>query len=162
MKRKSKIEVTGTQGAFGTFRMFRLIKSFLVIVIGLIIYANSVSAQHYYVPRQQPPGYYYLGSQQQAFQTNGTRIDSRGFINGGVNIGPVGVQGFNYGHTYSYPQQQTVSRNVPQFYYDNGSSCNARIYSYYQLPNGANIYYPNGNPYQGQMNQYFGTSNIRR
>lgn len=160
MTNTSITEVTGRQGAFGTFRMFRLTATILVMVICFLTIANSVNAQTYYVPSQQ--GYYYMGSQNQSFQTNGNRTDYRGVMNGGITVGPIGVQGYNYGNTYTYPQQQTQYRNVPQFYYSNGNSCNSRVYSDYQLPNGAAVYNQWGQPYQQQYYQQRGNVYRRR
>lgn len=107
---------------------------------------NQAKAQNSQV--SQKPGYYYSGSQTQAFQTSGVRTDHRGIMNGGVNVGPVGVQGYNNGNTYTYPQQQTQYKRVDQFYYSNGNSCDAKIYNDYQMPSKSPVYDQYGRPYQ--------------
>lgn len=119
--------------------------SLFMIIVLIVAMTKFVSAQTY-VPSSS--GYYYKGSQNQAFQTSGSQTDHRGVMNGGITVGPVGVQGYNNGNTYTYQTQQTKYRNVPQFYYSNGNSCSAKTYNDYQLPKGGAVYDQSGRAYQ--------------
>jgi hypothetical protein len=147
MRQSGKLGNRGQQGAQGSSVMFRPTALFFALFISLLAISGG-AANSQGNNRSRQPGYYYLGSQNQVTQYNGSRTDYRGVMNGGVNVGPVGIQGYNYGNTFSYPYQQTQYRNVPQFYYSNGNSCGVRVYSDYQLQSGSPVYYQSGQPYR--------------
>ncbi len=142
MKQTSK-QVTPTRA------IVHLLSALPVVIILTIVFILSglsdLKAQNY--SRRLPIGYIFHSYKPEAVQRQGQNTDYRGIINGGVNLGGVGVNGFNNGNTYTYNRQETVYVNVAYFWFNDGRSCNYGLTPSYLIPRGAGVYDQNGLPW---------------